>query len=84
MKFRSVKKYLKKKLRSLECNAADQVGCKTACCIDCSDICGQVCRHAYEYKLNYTTSCRHLLVRGALQHVRRLQKIRRESSNGSN
>ena len=79
MKFRSVKKHLKKQLRALECGASDKAGCEIACCIDCTDICGRVCRHAYQFKLNYTTDCRHLHVREALQLVARLQKIRKDS-----
>ncbi|HNX76070.1 MAG TPA: hypothetical protein PLM07_04105 [Candidatus Rifleibacterium sp.] len=78
MKFRSVKKYLNKKLRRLECQATDHVGCKTSCCFDCREVCGEVCKHAYEYRLSFTTSCRHLIARQALNHVRRLQKIRKE------
>lgn len=77
MKFRTVKKYLNKQIRRLECSADDRTGCKTACCIDCRAICGNVCREAYRYMVNYEVSCRLLQARQNLETVQRIQSMRR-------
>jgi hypothetical protein len=78
MKFRAAKKYLNKRIRALKCNSTDRVGCKTACCIDCRDICGGVCREAYCYMVGYETGCQLLQARENLETIRRIQNMRRK------
>lgn len=78
MKFRAAKKYLNKRIRDLECNSTDRVGCKIACCIDCRDICGGVCREAYRYMVGHDAGCRLLQARENLETILRIQSMRRK------
>lgn len=81
MKFRAVKKYLKKRIRQLQCKV-DMNQCPVSCCNDCPEPCGKVCRHAFYYRLNGTCDCSQLLARQALKTVRDLQQIKNRRRYG--
>ncbi len=78
MKFRKVKKFLKRRLRLLEKSSVDRSKCRHACCFDCNDICGDVCKEAYSYIANCETGCRVLQAKENLSTLRAIMRARRK------